>query len=116
MIKVREDYSTIAEWHLCYCRMVYFDKSQRKILQFQNGVFAAAEWILLRFVKSQRIILLLQNGMSSTAEWFCRGFTTVRGLFYRFRMAPPMLQNAFLGFDAHLESKQARKLASILER
>jgi hypothetical protein len=48
LIKVREDYSTIAEWHLCYCRMVYFDKSQRKILQFQNGVFAAAEWILLK--------------------------------------------------------------------
>jgi len=82
------------------------DKSQRKILPFQNGLFAAAEWILW-FVKSQRIIQQLQNGMISTAEWFCRGFTTGRGLFYRCRMAPPMLHNAFLGFDAHLESKQA---------
>jgi hypothetical protein len=83
-----------------------FDNSQRKILQFQNGVFSSAEWILM-FVKSQRIILLLQNGMFSTAEWFRRGFTTVRGLFYRCRMAPRKLQNAFLGFDAHLESTQA---------
>ncbi len=32
--------------HLCSCKMGLFDNSQTTILQFQNGTFTVAEWIV----------------------------------------------------------------------